>query len=104
MIRRGHIVWAKLDRSDRAVPFLVVSNDPRNHAMHSFLGVRITQRKKPVLPTIVKLGPDDPIEGRALCDEVILLWNDEVAGDAGVLSTATLDRVDTALRAALALT
>ena len=40
--------------------------------------VRVTTSPKSSLPTVVPLGPDDPLTGRVLCDDVVALFRDEL--------------------------
>ncbi|MFC3762132.1 type II toxin-antitoxin system PemK/MazF family toxin [Tenggerimyces flavus] len=97
------MVWAVLDEQVGRKPYLIVSNNRRNEAMDSVLAARVTTSSKPSLPSIVELGPDDPLVGRVLCDEVMQLWNDEIVDDAGALSPPTMERVADGLRHALGL-
>lgn len=103
MILRGRVVWAVIDDSIGRKPYLVVSNNARNRAMRSFLAVRITTSPKPHIPSVVALGPHEPLIGNVLCDEVLMLWEDEVVADAGALSPTTMVAVEAGLRAALGL-
>ncbi|MBM7788982.1 mRNA interferase MazF [Tenggerimyces flavus] len=96
-------MWAVLDEQVGRKPYLIVSNNRRNEAMDSVLAARVTTSSKPSLPSIVELGPDDPLVGRVLCDEVMQLWNDEIVDDAGALSPPTMERVADGLRHALGL-
>ena len=100
---RGRIVWAIIDEAIGRKPYLVVSNNPRNQAMQSFLAIRITTSRKPTIPSVVELRPGEPVVGYVLCDELMMLWQDEVVGDVGVPSPATMSRVDKGLKHALAL-
>lgn len=98
---RGNVYWADLGHGEK--PWLVVSNNARNQALRSALAARITTTTKPELDSVVQLEHDDPLVGRVLCDDLETLYVDEVARHAGALSMATMMRVDTGLRAALAL-
>src|SRR5680860_801585 len=42
--------------------YVVISGDPRNVALPSFLGVRVTTRRKPAIDSIVELL-DDGVDG-----------------------------------------
>lgn len=85
-------------------PFLVVSNNGRNMRMQSFLAVRVTTSEKPPLDSIVRLDrADQPLVGSVLCDELHTFYRDEIVKEWGALSPTTLVRVNTGLRAALAL-
>lgn len=103
MTLRGRVVWAVIDDAVGRKPYVVVSNNARNRAMDSFLAARITTTSKPDLPTVVALSPDEPLRGRVLCDEVMMMWADEVVAEAGALSPRTMADVETGLKVALGL-
>ncbi len=98
---RGTVYWADLGSGRK--PWLVVSNNGRNRYLGTMLAVRITTSTKPSMPTIVELSAGDPLVGRVLCDEVALMYPEDVSGFAGGLMLETMMRVDAGLRAALAL-
>jgi mRNA interferase MazF len=99
---RGQVYWAVID--DMRKPWLVVSNNARNNALRTCLGVRITTSKKPAMDSIVELSEQDPLVGRVLCDDIAVLFPDEDQfAPAGALTPQTMQRVDAGLRAALAL-
>ena len=83
--------------------FVVVSNNARNRALPSVLAVRMTTRPKPALPSIVETSTDEVLSGRAVCDDVYELWDDEVRQDVGALSSATMRAIGEGLKAALGL-
>ena len=83
--------------------FVVVSNNARNRALPSVLAVRLTTRPKPALPSIVEIPTDEVLSGRAVCDDVYELWDDEVRQDVGALSPATIRAIGEGLQAALGL-
>ena len=103
MILRGRVVWATIDESVERKPYVVVSNNARNQAMHSFLAARITTTSKPDIPSVVILAAGEPLRGSVLCDEVMLMWTDEVVGHAGALSPQAMTAVEAGLRSALGL-
>lgn len=103
MILRGRVVWAVIDESIGRKPFLVVSNNARNQAMQSFRAVRMTTSAKPDIPSVVSLAAGEPLRGNVLCDEVMMMWADEVVSEAGALSPQTRAQVESGLRAALGL-
>src|SRR5680860_1165305 len=82
--------------------YVVISGDPRNGALPSFLGVRVTTRRKPAIDSIVELLDDGPLQGRVLCDSIIELGHDHCSPH-GRLSVETMRRVDDGLLAALGL-
>jgi mRNA-degrading endonuclease toxin of MazEF toxin-antitoxin module len=81
--------------------FVVVSNNRRSRALSSVLGVRRTTAEKPGLPSIVELPPAEVLSGRAACDDVYELWDDEVREDLGAFRPPTMAAIDDGLRAAL---
>ena len=83
--------------------FVVVSNNARNRALPSVLAVRMTTRPKPALPSIVETSTDEVLSGRAVCDDVYELWDDEIRQDVGVLGPATMRAIGEGLQAALGL-
>lgn len=84
-------------------PFVIVSNNARNRSLNTYLAVRITTSPKPKIPSIVELGSEDPLVGRALCDDIIILYEEDLRRDVGGLSLRTLQQVGSGLRHALAL-
>lgn len=98
---RGRVYYADLGAGDK--PYLVVSNNGRNQRLGSALVVRITTSAKPELDSIVELGPQDPLVGRVLCDDINVLYSDEVKRDGWALSLPTMVRVAAGLKAALAI-
>lgn len=55
------------------------------------------------MPSIVELGPADPMVGRVLCDDIALLYRDDLDEDRGALTLATMAKIAAGLRAALAI-
>lgn len=100
-LTRGRVYYADLGVGDK--PYLVVSNNARNQRLSSALVVRITTSVKPELESIVELSPQDPLTGRILCDNINVLYADEIKRDGGALSLSTMVRVAAGLRAALAI-
>ena len=98
---RGRLYWADIGFGRK--PWLVVSNNHRNRALGDCLAVRLTTTTKEPRPTVIPLGPADPLVGRVLCDEITLLYGEDLAEDAGALSFATMTSVAVGLKAALAL-
>ncbi|GHF97382.1 type II toxin-antitoxin system PemK/MazF family toxin [Streptomyces filamentosus] len=84
-------------------PWLVVSNNARNQKLDECLVVRITTSDKPDIASIVKLGPNDPVVGRILCDDLGPMYRDDIKADLGALSAQTMTQVATALRHVLAI-
>ena len=100
---RGRVYRALPAGFDVDHHFVVVSNNARNRALPSVLAVRLTTRPKPVLSSIVEIPPDEVLSGRAVCDDVYELWDDEVRQDVGALSPATIRAIGEGLQAALGL-
>ncbi len=100
-LTRGRVYYADFGEGDK--PFLVVSNNGRNSRLDSALAVRITTSRKPELPSIVELSPQDPLVGRVLCDDIGPLYPEEIKRDGGALTAQTMMRVSAGLRSALAL-
>ena len=101
-LTRGRVYYADIGYGDK--PFLVVSNNGRNLQMGHALVVRITTSdNKPGLPSIVELGPQDPLVGRVLCDDIFELGAEEVKRDGGAITVQTMMRVSAGLRSALAI-
>jgi mRNA interferase MazF len=85
-------------------PWLVVSNNQRNRKLSSLLAVRITTTDKhAALPTLVRLGQDDPRTGYVNTDDLQQLGRDELGELLGSVAPATVLRVNEALRIVLAL-
>lgn len=83
--------------------FVVVSNNSRNRNLPSVLGVRLTTTAKPRLPSIVELPVGEPVMGRAVCDDITELWEDEVIATLGGLSVKAMAAINRGLAAALAI-
>lgn len=96
---RGRIYRADIGYGSK--PFLVVSNNQRNRNLDSVLAVRMTTSPKPDMPSIVVLGPGEPVVGRVLCDDVVPLFKDEIGADLGALSRNAMTQVAQALAHAL---
>jgi mRNA interferase MazF len=92
---------ADLGKGDK--PFLIVSNNARNTKLQDCLGVRLTASRKPDIASIVELSSADPLVGRVLCDDLVVLYRDELKRDVGALSLATMNQVAAALRFALSI-
>lgn len=98
---RGRVYMADIGSGRK--PWLIVSNNARNRALSDCLAVRITTSVQPDLATIIELDCNDPLVGRVLCDDVALLYRDDLDEDRGVLSPQTMMKVAAGLRASFAL-
>jgi mRNA interferase MazF len=101
-IYRGRIYGAVLSERLGEKYYLVVSNNRRNARLDSVLAIRLTTSAKPDLDSIVILSPTDgPWTGRALADDIVEVYRDEITRELGALPPVTMRRVEDALRAAL---
>jgi mRNA interferase MazF len=98
---RGRIYLTELGLDDGPKYMLVVSNDTRNRQLDSILAVRITTTTKPSMRSIVEIPSGEPVTGRVLCDNITVIYEDEVINDAGAFSPATMRAVESGLRHAL---
>ncbi|MGP3954429.1 type II toxin-antitoxin system PemK/MazF family toxin [Nonomuraea sp. 3N208] len=100
---RGHVYMADLGEEYGEKPYVIVSNNARNRALPSYLAVRITTSAKPPLPSIIELTAEDPVVGRALCDDIVILFPEDLRRELGGLSLQTTMRIGQGLRHALAI-
>jgi mRNA interferase MazF len=100
---RGRVYRVKLGHIENPKWYVVVSNNRRNRQLDQVLPIRLTTSPKPDLPSIVELGPGEVFTGRAVCDDIETLWDDEVQEDLGALTPGAMARIDDGLRAALGL-
>jgi mRNA interferase MazF len=102
--QRGVIYAATLPHIGTEKYFVVVSNNARNRQLSTALAARITTTPKPPsLASIVEIGPDEPVRGRACCDDIELLYPEDCRAALGAFTPATMRRIATGLRAAFAL-
>jgi mRNA-degrading endonuclease toxin of MazEF toxin-antitoxin module len=99
-ITRGSVWGFRYLDTDEPKPVVVVSNDGRNRSRFECVHVvRITNRPKRPLPTIVELADvDAPLHGRAMVDEVEMVHKDDLEDRRGQISPATMRAIDDALR------
>src|SRR5487761_2099268 len=100
---RGRVYAAKLSNIKDEKYFLVVSNNQRNTHLPQVLAVRLTTSPKPSIPIIVEIGKGEVFVGRAVCDDIIELYEDEIRRDLGALTPTAMSAVGNGLIAALAL-
>jgi mRNA interferase MazF len=100
---RGRVYAAILSNLKSEKYFLVVSNNQRNAKLPQVLAIRLTTTPKPDIPSIVELGKGEAFVGRAVCDDIIEIYEDEVIRDLGALSPKAMSAISSGLRAALAL-
>jgi len=97
---RGQVVQVDI-HLDEPKLVVIVSNNRRNRQLDSVLAVRLTSSAKPDIPSVVELGTSEVFHGRAVCDNVIEVFEDEVLGVRGGLTADAIDRINAGLRAAL---
>lgn len=101
---RGRVYRCELKHIEGLKPYLAVSNNRRNQQLPTFLGVRLTTSNKLELPSIVVFEHPEVFVGRALCDDIVELYRDEIREDVGALSPHAMMQVSAALKHALAIT
>lgn len=98
---RGRIYRAYLSHIGEDKHFLVVSNDRRNRAFEQVLAARLTTTApRAERPAMVPLGPGEIMAGWVSCDDIEVLYDDEVHADLGAITAAAMRRVEAGLRAA----
>jgi mRNA-degrading endonuclease toxin of MazEF toxin-antitoxin module len=103
--RRGEVYWLEVPGIGRR-PWLVVSADESNRtgALEHLVAVRVsTADRLRQLPTVVPLGPGEPLTGSVLAGTVMQVGRDRFVNLAGMLSPGAMRGVDLALREALGL-
>lgn len=100
---RGRVYAAKLSNIKDEKYFVVVSNNQRNAHLPQVLAVRLTTSQKPSIPSIVEIGKGEVFLGRAICDDILELYEDEIQRDLGALTPGAMSALANGLRAALAL-
>lgn len=79
----------------------VVSDNRRNTGLGTALVVRLTTSAEPAIPSIVVLPPGEALEGRVLCDDIEVMYPEDVRRSMGALSPPTMRAVGAAPAAAL---
>jgi mRNA interferase MazF len=97
---RGQVYRADIGYGPK--PWLIVSNNPRNRATADVLAVRLTTTARE-LPTWVRLGPTDPLNGYVNADNIETLGKGELGEYLGALSPESMMNVNGALAVALGL-
>lgn len=100
---RGRLYAAVIPPLEVEKYYLVVSNNRRNAGLGTALVVRLTTSPKPELPSIVVLPPGEALTGRVLCDDIEVMYLEDVRRSMGALSPPTMRAVGAALSAALGL-
>jgi mRNA interferase MazF len=83
--------------------YVVVSNNARNGSLDTALVARITTTRKPQITSIVPIQPGEAVHGSVLCDDIELLYPEDVRSSPGALSPAMMRRINDGLRAAFGL-
>jgi mRNA interferase MazF len=99
-LSRGQVYRSDLGYG--AKPWLIVSNNHRNRLLSDVIAVRITTTSRD-LPTWVPLASSDPLIGCVNADCIEQIHRDEFGDYLGALTPNTMQKVDQALRLALAL-
>lgn len=99
-LTRGQVVRAEIGLDEPKL-FVVVSNNRRNQALPQVLTVRLTTSEKPGIPSIVELGHPEVFSGRAVCDDIVEIYEDEVRSVVGALSPNAMQAIGAGLTAAL---
>jgi mRNA interferase MazF len=102
-LTRGRVYAAKLSNINSEKFFLVVSNNQRNEHLPQVLAVRLTTSPKPNIPSIVELSKGEVFVGRAVCDDITELYEDEIVRDLGALTPRAMNEISNGLKAALSI-
>jgi len=96
---RGQVVQVNIGLDEPKL-LVVVSNNRRNRSLPQVLGVRLTTSEKPAIPSIVELGGPEIFVGRAVCDDILEIYEDEVMNVRGALSPVGMQAIGVGLKAA----
>jgi mRNA interferase MazF len=99
-VQRGQVY--RCDLGYGAKPWLIVSNNSRNHVLSDVIAIRLTTTARDI-PTWVKLSHADPMVGYANADCIEQLGKEELGEYLGALTPASIDKVNRALALALAI-
>jgi len=103
-VLRSAVFFVDIEHLDGLKPYVIVSSNARNSHLPTYLGVRVTTSVKPEIRSIVKLpATGECVNGSVVCDDVTVLYDDELRNQAGFLTRASMAQVDDALRVALSL-
>src|ERR1700737_4026488 len=81
--------------------FVVVSNNQRNRNLDEALAAGITTSLKPHISSIIEIDPGEPVHGRVLCDDIELIYREDVQSVHGGFSPRMMAKINDGLRAAL---
>ncbi|WP_448411858.1 type II toxin-antitoxin system PemK/MazF family toxin [Mycolicibacterium sp. XJ647] len=97
---RGAVYSAFLPHVGEAKLYVIVSNNGRNRALGTALAARITTSNKPPLDSIVPIDPNEIVHGRVLCDDIELIYPEDIRERCGAFSRPMMRKIDDGLRAA----
>ena len=98
---RGHIYFADIEEFGPHY-WLVVSNNQRNAAYGDVLAVMLTTTApKLPRPSYVALNTRDGFEGWIACDDITIVYRNELESLKGALSPETMRAIDAGLSHAL---
>ncbi|MBV8347865.1 MAG: type II toxin-antitoxin system PemK/MazF family toxin [Mycolicibacterium sp.] len=97
------IYSAYLEHVDEEKLYVVVSNNARNRSLDTSLAARITTTRKPQITSIVPIQPGEAVHGSVHCDDIELLYPEDVRSSPGAFSPAMMRRINDGLRAAFGL-
>jgi len=97
---RGVIYSAYLEHVGDEKLYVVVSNNARNRSLDTALAARITTSRKPQISSIIPIQSGEPVRGSVLCDDIELLYPNDVRSSLGAFSPAMMRRINDGLRAA----
>jgi mRNA interferase MazF len=92
---RGRVYSAIFPNVDGEKYYLVVSNNRRNNELKQVLAIRLTTTTKPSISSIVEIPRGEVFIGRAVCDDIVEIWENEV------LTPRTMTHIEQGLKAAL---
>ena len=103
-VSRGQVWWADLGLSEKK-RLVVVSNNQRNRNLRDVVGIYVTTKPKPDMPSIARFsaGEVGPAECWVLADQFWQIHKKHLVERIGALTPGQMLRVDEALRAALGL-
>ena len=103
--RRGEVYSVDVGGAAGRHFYVIVSNDTRNRLLDTVLGAMVTSTDKSKVPSAVELSDEDPVNGWVVADVLDSLWDSEVDGrPRGVLTPATMAKLNDALKIAFGLT
>lgn len=98
-------IWLAHVGLDEPKRFVVVSNNDRNERLRDVLGVRMTTASKPAIGSVVEFRAGEVSRERcyAVADDIWPIPKGNLVRQMGALSLSQMNRVEDAMRVALAL-